>query len=234
MTPEMVFECLVVSDDRQVVSLMDRDLERLSIDIEHCANPTEGLGLLARRDIDLVVCDSRGAPDEMKLLNGVLNTDRKRKPTVLTIVDGPFLTISAKHAGAHVIIQKPLTQESSARGLKTAYSRMVREERRNARHAIMRFVVAKNECGELLPVTVTDICERGVGLLSKQKLNVGELLSFDLTLPNAATSINAQVQVLWVRHNLAGADFERMSEAERQFLYRWLASRVRRDRPPKL
>ncbi len=234
MTPEMVFECLVVSDDSQVLSLMNRALERLSIDIEHCANPTQCLELLTKRDVDLVVCDSRGAPSEMKLLNGVLNSDRKRKPTVLTIVDGPFLAISAKHAGVHVVIQKPLTQKSSEQGLKAAYSRMVREERRNARHAIMRVVVAKNKFGKLLPVTITDISERGVGLLSKQKLDVGELLSFDLTLPNAATSINAQVQVLWVRHSLAGADFERISGADRRLLNGWLASRVKRDRPSRI
>src|SRR5260370_9363624 len=99
--------------------------------------------------------------------NGVLTSERKRKPTVITIVDGP---LGEKSSGAHVVIRKPLTPESSAQGLKTAYSRMVREERSAARCAIMRRVLAKNKHGELIPITITDISEHGVGLFSKHKI----------------------------------------------------------------
>jgi len=229
MTPEMVFECLVVSDDIQVLSLMKCALDRLSIDVERCANPVKGLELLAKRDVDLVVCDCKGAPGEIELLNGVLTSDRKRKPTVITVVDSPFLALGARSAGAHVIIRKPLTRESSAQGLKTAYSRMVREERRAARYAIMRRVLAKNQGGELVPITVTDISEHGIGLFSKKKIDVGELLSFELALSNATLSISVQARLLWTRHSLGGADFECMSDADRRFLHSWLASRFRRN-----
>ena len=220
MTPEMVFECLVVSDDIQVLSLMKCALDRLSIDVERCANPVKGLELLAKRDVDLVVCDCKGAPGEIELVNGVLTSDRKRKPTVITVVDSPFLALGAKSAGAHVIIRKPLTRESSAQGLKTAYSRMVREERRAARYAIMRRVLAKNQRGELVPITITDISEHGIGLFSKKKIDVGELLSFELALSNAM-SITVQARLLWTRHSLGGADFECMSDADRRFLHGW-------------
>jgi DNA-binding NarL/FixJ family response regulator len=233
MTPEMVFECLVVSDDIQVLSLMSCGLDRLSIDVERCANPVKGMELLAKRDVDLVVCDCKGAPGETKLLNEALTSDRKRKPTVITIVDGPLLAFGAKSAGAHVVIRKPLTPESSAQGLKTAYSRMVREERRAARCAIMSRVLARNKQGELIPITITDISEHGIGLFSKRKIDVGELLSFELTLSNASLSITVQARLLWTRHNLAGADFQCMSEADRRFLYTWLEGRVRRKRLAK-
>jgi DNA-binding NarL/FixJ family response regulator len=225
MTPEMVFECLVVSDDLQVLSLMNCSLDRLSIDVERCASPVEGLDLLAKRDVDLVVCDFKGAPGETKLLNEALTSDRKRKPTIITIVDGPLLALGAKSAGAHVVIRKPLTPESSAQGLKTAYSRMVREERRAARCAIMSRVLAKNRRGELIQITITDVSEHGVGLFSRQKLAVGDLLSFDLALPNTERPFRAEIRLLWSRHNLAGADFKSMSIADRQFLHAWFASR---------
>ena len=231
MTPEMVFECLLVSEDIQVLSLMNCALERLSIEIEHCADPLRGQEVLAKRDVDLLVCDCKGAPGEMKLLNEVLTSDHKRTATVLTVVDGPLMAISAKNAGAHVVIQKPLTRESSAQGLKAAYSRMVREQRSNTRRAIMRRVLATNRCGEFFPITVTDISERGVGLFAKQKIDVGDLLSFDLALPNAVLPINVKVRVLWMRHNLAGADFERISDPDRLLLHAWLKGRVRRDGP---
>jgi DNA-binding NarL/FixJ family response regulator len=224
----MVFECLVVSDDIQVLSLMKCALDRLSIDVEPCANPVKGLELLAKRDVDLVVCDCKGSPGEIELLNGALTSDRKRKPTVITVVDSSFLALGAKSAGAHVIIRKPLTRESSAQGLKTAYSRMVREERRAARYAIMRRVLAKSQRGELVPITITDISEHGIGLFSKKKIDVGELLSFELALSNAM-SITVQARLLWTRHSLGGADFECMSDADRRVLHGWLASRVRRN-----
>jgi DNA-binding NarL/FixJ family response regulator len=234
MTPEMVFECLVVSDDIQVLSVLNCALDRLSIAVERCANPLKGLELLAKRDMDLVVCDCKGAPGEIELLNGVLTSDRKRKPTVITVVDGPFLALGAKSAGAHVVIRKPLTRESSAQGLKTAYSRMVREERRAGRCAIMKRVFAKNKRGDLVPITITDISEHGIGLFSKHKIDVGELLTFELALSNPALSITVQARLLWRRHSLAGADFESMSEADRWFLHGWLASRIKRYRLSKV
>src|SRR5450755_976203 len=230
MTSEMVFECLVVSEDIRVLSVMNWALDRLSIDVEGCPDPVKALEVLAKRDMDLVVCDFSGVPDEMNLLTKVLTSDRKRRSIVLAVVDGPFLAIGAKKAGVDVVIQKPLTLESSAQALNDAYSRMVREERRNARHGIMKPVLAKNKRGELLPVTIADIGERGVGSLSKLKLEVGELLSFDLVLPDAATPISVEVRLLWMRHNMAGADFEYISSTDLRSLCDWLASRVRRGR----
>jgi DNA-binding NarL/FixJ family response regulator len=223
MTPEMIFECLIVSEDRHVLSLMNNALERLSIDVETCATPAEGLELLADRDVDLVVCDYEGAPNDLKLLNRVLNhDDKRRKPTVLTVVDSPFLHLGAKGAGAHVVIQKPLTRESSAQGLKTAYSRMVREERRSPRRAIMERVPARNRCRETIQITITDVSEQGVGLFSRRKLAVGDLLSFDLLLPGTDRSFSVEVRLLWLRHNMAGAAFKRISSADRLLLHRWL------------
>jgi hypothetical protein len=78
---------------------------------------------------------------------------------------------------------------------------MVREERRAARYAIMRRVLAKNQRGELVPITITDISEHGIGLFSKKKIDVGELLSFELALSNAM-SITVQARLLWTRHSL--------------------------------
>src|SRR5260370_6755889 len=178
MTPEMVFECLVVSDDIQVLSLMKCALDRLSIDVERCANPVKGLEGLGKWDVGLVVGDCKGGAGEIELVNGVLTSDRKRKPTVITVVDSPFLALGAKSAGAHVIIRKPLTRESSAQGLKTAYSRMVREERRAARYAIMRRGLAQNQRGGLVPITITAISQDRSGPFSKKKNNDGELLKF--------------------------------------------------------
>lgn len=230
MTPEMVFECLIVSDDIQVLSLMTCALGRLSIDVERCADPAKGLELLAKHDVDLVVCDCKGAAGEIELLHGVLISDRKRKPTVITVIDGPFLALAAKSAGAHVVIRKPLTRESCTQGLKAAYSRMVREERRARRYAIMRRVLAKNRRGELVQVTVTDVTEHGVGLLSRQQLTAGDVLSFDLVLPNAERSVAVEVRVLWWRHNLAGAGFKGISRLDRQFVSGWCESRAKPDR----
>lgn len=226
MTPDMVFECLMVSEDKHVLFLMNSALERFSINVQTCGTPAEGLGVLAKRDVDLVVCDCTGTPGEAKFLNGVLKSDdKKRKPTVLTVVGDPFLALRAKGAGAHFVMRKPLTRDSTAQGLKTAYSRMVREERRNPRLAIMKRTLATNRRGELFQITITDVSEHGVGLLSRRNLAAGDLLTFDLALPNAERSFRAEVRLLWSRHNLAGADFKRMSIADRQILHGWLASK---------
>jgi AmiR/NasT family two-component response regulator len=222
MTPELVFECLIVSEDNQTLSLMSQALERLSIDVKRCAAPAEGLELLSKHNVDLVVCDCKGTADESKLLDRVLKGNRKRKPTILRVAEGTFSGCGTRNSEAHVEILKPLSQESIAQGLKTAYSQMVREERRHARHAIMRRVLGMNTAGKLVAFTISDISERGVGLFSKCKIDAGELLGFDLELTNPTRVIKSEVRVLWMRHNLAGAVFEGMSDADRESLRYWL------------
>ena len=57
MTPEMAFECLLVSHDPAVFCTMDRILQDFSIHTNVCQNPSRAANLLAEGNTDLIVID---------------------------------------------------------------------------------------------------------------------------------------------------------------------------------
>ena len=83
-----------------------------------------------------------------------------------------------------------------------------------------------------IPATVTDIGERGVGLSSKQKLIIGNVLSFSLSLAGTKRPIYIQARVLWTReYATAGCEFLRVPPVDLDILRDWLKRKTRVKKP---
>src|SRR5271166_4746796 len=172
MTPEMVFECLLVSHDPGVFGIVDRTLRTLSICTNICLSSSRAFNLIANSSTDLVVIDWEGEASS-ELLHEIWKCGRTRKPTIVAIsgLDGPI-------PGAHVVVRRPVTAESGAKALKSAYLRMLEDHRAHARYPLMISLVTVDGMNRSVPVTVTDIGTGGVGLNTKVELTVGDILSF--------------------------------------------------------
>ncbi len=228
MTPEMIFECLLVTPDPAVFSTMERILGDFSIETKVCDRASNAASLLADGQtdpIDLIVIDLE-AEDSSELLKQIGSRTRN-KPTVLAVSG----TDSAA-PGVHVILRKPVTRESGVTSLKAAYSRMVHDYRQHTRFAVMTPAVAADEENQNIPVTVTNIGEGGVGLTCVETLRVGGILSFRLRLPELQNEISMRARVLWTRpYGAAGCEFVNLSPFDLQLLHAWLESRYRIKRP---
>jgi hypothetical protein len=225
MTPDMAFECLLVSHDPAVFCTVDRILRDFSVSTSVCLSSSKALTLLAEGGTDLFVIDWEGDASS-ELLHKIWNL-RKQKPTVVAVStqDGPI-------PGIHVVLRKPVTDESGTKSLKVAYSRMLIDHRRHARHAVMTSVEATDDNNRLLPVMITDIGDGGLGLCSKEKLEVGHALSFRLLLRGAKREINVQARVLWIReYGKVGCEFVRIPPVDRNILQDWLTSKIQIKKP---
>jgi hypothetical protein len=226
MTPEMKFECLLVSHDPTVVCTMNQILRDFSIRTNVCVTPSKAATLLAESDTDLIVVDLEGE-DSSGLMDQILESCSRRKPTILAVS-----AVDCAIPGVHVILRKPVTHGSGTKSLKTAYSRMLQDYRKHTRFAVMAPVLASDENDGTIPMTVTNIGEGGLGLTSKEKLKSGSLLSFRVPLPGLASGIHIRARVLWTRPNgIAGCEFARVSPADLQILHAWLESRYRFKKP---
>jgi CheY-like chemotaxis protein len=226
MTPEMAFECLLVSPDPAVFSTMDGILQDLSISTHRCTDPSKAGDLLTDGGPDLIVIDLE-ANRSSEFLNNVHHSRTHQKPTVLAVS-----SVHRVVPGAHVFLRKPVTREAGVSSLKAAYSRMVRDYRKHTRISLMTKIVANDENNRALPLTVTNIGEGGVGLSCKENLPIGTLLSFQLRLPELKQEISLHVRVLWTRqYGAAGCEFIRVPEFDIQLLYAWLESRYRFKKP---
>jgi len=226
MTPEMAFECLLVSHDPAVFCTMHRILKDFSIATNICLSTSKATDLLEEGSTDLIVIDwdPESSPE---LLQEISKSLLKQKPTVLAVASDDQVV-----PGVHVLVRKPITPESGTHSIRTAYSRMLMDFRKHVRYAVMAEVYATGARNRTLPVIVGDIGEGGVGIRTKEKLSIGEVLSFVLPLPGTAKEISIQARVLWTRpYGIGGCQFVRIPPSDLEILNEWLISRCRIKTP---
>jgi hypothetical protein len=226
MTPEMAFECLLVSHDPAVFGTMDRILQDFSIRTNVCSNSSSAADLLAEGTTDLIVIDLEDE-DSSELIHQISESRMRQKPTIVAVS-----TVDCAMPGVHVILRKPVTPESGTKSVKTAYSRMLRDYRKHTRFALMTPVLATDENDRTFSVTVTNIGEGGVGLTTKEKLKIGSIVSFRVQLPGLGSAIHIQARVLWTRqYGAAGCEFVRIFPGDLLVLHAWLESKYRFKKP---
>lgn len=227
MTPEMAFECLLISHDPGVFGIVNRILRDLSICTNLCLSSSKAPKLLASGSTDLVVIDWDGEASS-DLVQEIWKTSRWKKPTIVAIspVD------CRQPPGVHFVLRKPVTAESGTKSLKFAYSKMVQDHRRHARCALMVSVKASDDSNRSVPVTIIDIGDGGVGLVTKSDLAVGSVLSFRLLLVGAIREIYIQVRVLWTKaYGRAGCEFVRIPPVDVTILHDWLKRKIQIKKP---
>jgi len=149
MTPEMAFECLLVSHDPSVFSTMGRILQDFSIHTNVCSTPSRAADLLADGGTDLIVIDLE-SEQSSELMHQIAESQMRQKPTILGVSSADRVM-----PGVHIILRKPVTPESGAKSLRTAYSRMLRDYRKHTRFALMTRFLATDDSNRVISGTVT-------------------------------------------------------------------------------
>jgi hypothetical protein len=225
VTPDMSFECLLVSRDPSVVSPLNRILDRLSISTKICLSASKALREV-EGNTDLVVIDWV-EDSASELLNDIRQSSTAQKKTIVVVSSAGWPL-----PGTHMVLKKPLTVEAGAKGLKIIYARMLRDHRKHARYAVMTPVLARDADNRVVPMTITDIGDGGVGIMSREVISKGDELSFYLSLPNARRSMYIEARVLWTRdYGVGGCEFIRIPPVDREVLQDWLRSKCRVKRP---
>lgn len=219
MTSDMAFECLLVSRDVGVVSVMNRLLDNLSIATDICLNCSKALDQLSAGSTDLVIVDWQD--DSADFINQLRQLRGWQKPTVVAVSP-----LEGLIRGADLVIRKPVTTESGAKSLKAAYSRMLYDHRRHTRHAVMSTVSATDDKNRSMELTVVDIGDGGVGLSARQEFTIGDILSFRLLLPGTDRPVLIQARVQWTRqYGRLGCEFIRIPPVDLNVLHDWLNSK---------
>jgi len=225
MTPDMAFECLLVSRDPSVVCTMNKLLGNLSISTNICFSTTKAFDQLSEGSTDLVVVDCED--ESAEFLRNIPKTRNWQKPTVVAVSSKDYPV-----PGAHVVLHKPATEASVAEALKAAYSRMLHDYRRHARYALMTSAKATGTNRQRVDITITDIGDGGVGLSSKEEFAIGEVLSFYVLLPGTERAIYIEARVRWARnYGVLGCEYVRIPPVDLNILHDWLKSKAQFKRP---
>lgn len=227
MTSDMAFECLFVSRDTSLFRVIGRILRDLSISTSICLSSSKAFDLLGKGAADLIVIDYE-CEESSELMRQIWKGGKWKKPTIVAVSN-----TQAMPPGAHVVLRKPVTTETGVKCFKDAYSRMLVDYRRHARHALMLPVDATfDDDSRQVSLVITDIGDGGVGLSTKENLVVGDMLSFRVALPGAPRQILVHVRVLWTReYGRAGCEFVRIPPVDLMMLHDWLKAKSRVKKP---
>jgi CheY-like chemotaxis protein len=222
----MAFECLLFSRDPKVVCTLNHVLDNLSFSTKVCLTPSKAITELRGGSPDLVVIDWE-EDNANELLDDIRRLDTVHKKTIVAVTSA-----QVNPEGAHTILRKPVTAESSSVCLKNIYGRMLRDYRRHARYALMISVIATAGENRLVPLTVTNIGDGGIGVSTRESLSVGELLSLRLPLPGARRAIYVEARVLWTRdYGVCGCAFMRIPPVDLDILHDWLKAKCQIKKP---
>src|SRR5581483_4777198 len=109
MTPEMVFEGLLVSQDPHILSTMNRVLDDFSIKVDFCLRPSQAVSMLSGHNMDLVVVDWENDNLAVEIVHWMSKARAMRKPTFMAIMDKPISEHETKEMGLDFVTRKPLT-----------------------------------------------------------------------------------------------------------------------------
>ena len=222
----MAFECLLVSRDPQVICPLNWVLDDFSISTKLCFTSSKVLNELKAGSSDLVVIDEQDlfAPE---LLDQLRRSHASRKQTVVAVSAD-----ERRIPGVDFVLEKPITRESGKKMFRLIYSRMLRDHRRVARYAVMAPVTATDSQKRVIPITVTNIGDGGIGITTSERIDVGEALSFRAFLPNTKRDIRIEARVIWTReYGAAGCEFIRIPPVDLEILHDWLKSKCRVKKP---
>lgn len=226
MTPEMSFDCLLVSDDPAVVCTIDPILQELSICRSSCPDPGKAAGILGQVSTDLVIVDL-DKEHSMDLVNRICSLQGQQKPTMV----GVSATDRAV-PGVHIVLRKPVTHESGLKSLRSAYSRMLQDFRKHTRFALMMSVMAVDESERRIPIIVTNIGQGGLGFTTKERVKTGEILMMQIPLPGLGREIHIRARIVWTRdYGASGCAFVHLAPFDSQLLNAWLESKYRIKKP---
>jgi DNA-binding response OmpR family regulator len=231
----MNLESLLISRDPALLGVLRPALEKISVNLETCAEQKRSNDLLARRKFDAVIVDCDDLQYGFDLLKGLRSTHSNARAVAFAVVNGKTTTQDAFKSGANFVLQKPLTPLHASRCFNAALNFMVRERRRYFRHPVdmpLRLVLQPNQ---EMAATATNLSEGGMAIRILGKLPKDARAQVRFTLPAANISLDLKAEVAWTDGTgQAGIRFLEVPQSAQYQLEKWLTDRLQSEMPAKL
>lgn len=231
----MNLDSLLISRDAGLLGLLRPTLEKMSVNVEVCAESRQALDLLAKRKFDAVIIDCDDLQNGVAVLHDVRSTQSNSKSVAFAVLNGKTTTQEAFQHGANFVLQKPLTPIHATRCFNAALNFMVRERRRYFRYPVeipVRITVGQNP-----PVTAssTNLSEGGIAIRTAARLLKDKETELRFTLPASNISLELKGQIAWNDGTgQVGIRFVQVPQSSQYQLEKWLTERMQDELPHPL
>jgi CheY-like chemotaxis protein len=223
-----VFSALLVSQDRLPLDSIAKVFDDLGVDLHLVHSAAEVERLLRSSRFDLMICDY-DTPGVSEL--SFLGRETRWRGISMVITHGTSVRhLSGKKV--HFTLNKPVSTDLIARGLKAAYSTMARQRLTAYRHT----VALKPAAGTLLhrasqwalgPAVISDISQTGLCLNAPEPLPQDGLISVNFPLPESNEQVQVLGTIVWSNPSgKSGIKFNHISARQQKLLQDRLIARL--------
>src|ERR1035441_1649900 len=228
----MNLDSLLISKDAALLSVLRPVFEKISVNIEVCAEVQPGIDLMTKRKFDAVIIDCDDLPNGFDLLHTLRQTRSNAKSVSFAVVNGRTTTQEAFQWGANFVLQKPLSLLHASRCFNAALNFMVRERRRYFRHPVdmpLRISLPNNQ---EMTATATNLSEGGMAIRIMGKLPENVHAQFRFTLPDTTISLEVTGVLAWADGaSQVGIRFKEVPQSSQYQLDQWLTDRLQEEIP---
>ncbi len=222
---------LLFSEDAGAVELCSRSFRSLAMDLEVTSDLTTFLLKAKRQKFEAILVDFKAGERASTALVEARKLASSRNAVAFALTTGAEDGKQAFQAGAHFILERPLTTQSLERTLRPAYGMILRERRRYFRCPIASVIHIRQKDGSTWNCTSINVSEGGICAMFPEKLHTGDEVKIDV--PIDQIQIQASCEVCWsLEDGLTGLKFTWMPSEMKTSLQIWLAQRLEALCPP--
>jgi CheY-like chemotaxis protein len=228
----MTLESLLLSQDEELVRVLQPTLEQMSIDVELCHEARTGADILITDKFDAVIVDCDDLIGGLAVLQGLRNTPSNKNSVAFAILNGKRTTTQeAFGMGANFVLQKPISSLNASRCFHAALNFMLKERRRYFRQPV-KMQVKLTMDGKSSIATSTNISEGGIALMLHEALPKGATPMLKFSLPHTDIHMEVEAEIAWADvKGLAGLRFLHVAKSSQQELEYWLDQRMEEKFP---
>ena len=223
-------EAVILSSDPQLIETLTTSLQRFEIDVATFSESEAASSYISTRKVDTIIVDSE-VEGGVLLLNKVRHMpSNSRTPTFAAVHTRDLYSDVA--AGAHFVIEKPVSSMEFERALHAARGMMLGERRRYHRQPVQVPITVARAGGQMLcNGTTVNISENGLALRCEPAVRKEEILNLQFTLPNAPVGLRCSGEVVWAdSKGLGGIRFLPLRKDDQRLLATWIESEFERWR----
>ena len=221
----MRLQCLLVTQERELLELVRPVLENSGMEVEVRSEPRSALEICGRRHLDGFLVDCDDVPGGRGLLAGIRGSGSNRMSTIFAVVNGTTSITQAMEEGANFVLGKPLAAERFQAYLEVARVSMEREHRRYFRFPVNLPVQVENGEGVGTEGRMVNVSEGGLAMRLAPGGGLQGTVRLEFSLPSLEPfPVHAKGEVVWGDNaGLIGVRFLYMGEESGRRLQEWLA-----------
>jgi DNA-binding response OmpR family regulator len=230
----MTLLALLLSTDDSASEILGRVLPASGIAVERLSDLTAAVDRLQQQRFDALIIDFEDPKAAVEVLEEARRLNSGNALVTVALVADRTKARDILSSGAHFVLYKPLSDDTTRAGLR-AVTALLNRERRGAYRVPVQVPVelTRSDDGKAEGILL-DLSEAGMDVLTAEPQVPGALLSFRFQLPDGSLEVNAHGQVAWANPNgQTGVHFLDLEQSIKAQLRLWLQAAARSHGGPE-